>query len=138
MRAASLGMTQPCAGSRSNFHPSPKTGSQRRGMAGGPRLLCWLSAAMQGLSSCSAPLRALKILLSLDKSLVRRADWIVAVTTAVAVHSAWSHPARVLYKLLFWMGKRDAENFPVADIASTNGRINCRKRRIETQISWRP
>jgi hypothetical protein len=30
---------------------------------------------------------------------------------------------REVYKLLFWMGKRDVENFPVADFGSTNGRM---------------
>ena len=56
-----------------------------------------------------------------------------ASATTVAVHSALSHSARLLYILLFWVGKRrGVENLHVADIASTNGRIVV----DQTQIKW--
>jgi hypothetical protein len=50
--AALLGFTQ-------LLRRSPKTGSQRRGVPGGPRLLCWLSAACNPLLAADAPLCAL-------------------------------------------------------------------------------
>jgi hypothetical protein len=90
---------------------------------------------MQGHLAAALRSALSKIFLSLDKSLVLTADWMNPVTTAVAVHSAWSHPAARYTNYFSGWVSATSRTFSWRTLAQPTDEC---KRHLKTQISWRP